>query len=75
MHTAARRDAAYHGGVSVGRGRGRTVRLLAVDEPGLISGQGNDRHHPDECGEGWPVPPPSEYRDVARDVFNSSRWE
>ena len=66
------------GWLSTSRGRivdaaGRPVRLLGVDEPGLISGRGNDRRHPDACGKGWRVPPPSEYRDVARDGFNSVR--
>jgi Cellulase (glycosyl hydrolase family 5) len=53
---------------------GATVRLLGVDEPGLISGAGNDRAtHPDACGEGWRLPAPTEYRDVARAGFNSVR--
>jgi hypothetical protein len=53
---------------------GRPVRLVGVDEPGLISGSGNDRRtHPDACGEGWLPPAPAEYRDVARAGFNSVR--
>lgn len=66
------------GWLTTSRGRvvgpaGRPVRLLGVDEPGLIGGQGNDRAHPDACGEGWLLPAPSEYRAVARDGFNSVR--
>jgi hypothetical protein len=53
---------------------GATVRLIGVDEPGLISGAGNDRAtHPDVCGDGWRLPAPTEYRDVARAGFNSVR--
>jgi len=52
---------------------GRPVRLLGVDEPGLIGGQGTDRRHPDACGEGWLLPARSEYRDVAGEGFNSVR--
>jgi hypothetical protein len=52
---------------------GRPVRLLGVDEPGLIGGQGGDRLHPDACGEGWLLPAPSEYRAIAREGFNSVR--
>jgi len=51
----------------------RPVRLLGVDEPGLIGGEGNDRAHPDACGEGWLAPAPTEYREVARQGFNSVR--
>lgn len=66
------------GWLTTSRGRivnadGRSVRLLGVDEPGLIGGQGTDRAHPDACGEGWLLPAPSEYRAVARDGFNSVR--
>ena len=50
------------------------MRLVGVDEPGLISGSGNDRKtHPDACGEGWLLPAPAEYRGVARAGFNSVR--
>ena len=52
---------------------GRPVRLLGVDEPGLIGGEGTDRAHPDACGKGWLLPAPTEYRDVARQGFNSVR--
>ena len=52
---------------------GRPVRLLGVDEPGLIGGEGNDRAHPDACGKGWLLPAPTEYGDVAREGFNSVR--
>ncbi len=53
---------------------GATMRLLGVAEPGLISGAGNDRAtHPDACDEGWRLPAPTEYRDVARAGFNSVR--
>jgi hypothetical protein len=52
---------------------GRPVRLLGVDEPGLIGGQGGDRAHPDACGEGWLLPAQSEYRAIAREGFNSVR--
>ena len=53
---------------------GRPARLIGVDEPGLISGSGNNRAtNPDACGEGWLLPAPAEYRDVAREGFNSVR--
>ena len=53
---------------------GATLRLLGVDEPGLISGAGNDRAtHPDACHEGWRLPASTEYRDVARAGANSVR--
>jgi hypothetical protein len=53
---------------------GRPVRLLGVDEPGLISGAGNDRAaHPDACKQGWRPPNPSEYAEVRRWGFNSVR--
>jgi len=51
----------------------RPVRLLGVDEPGLIGGAGTDRAHADACGEGWLAPAPTEYREVARQGFNSVR--
>ena len=35
------------------------MRLLGVDEPGLIGGERTHRAHPDACGKGWLLPAPT----------------
>ncbi|MGZ4430220.1 MAG: glycoside hydrolase family 5 protein [Gaiellales bacterium] len=65
LHTSAGRivDAAGH-----------PVRLLGLDEPSLIGGEGNNRvTAPDRCGDGWLAPAGSEFRDFQRFGFNSVR--
>jgi hypothetical protein len=53
---------------------GRPVRLLGLDEPSLIGGEGNNRlTAPDRCGDGWLAPAGSEFRDFQRFGFNSVR--
>ncbi len=50
------------------------MRLLGLDEPSLISGDGNNAvSDPDACGGGWTQVPESEYADFKRFGFNSVR--
>ena len=50
------------------------VRLLGLDEPGLVSGSGNNRlTDPDACGDGYLPVPDTEFDDFKRLGFNSVR--
>jgi hypothetical protein len=50
------------------------VRLLGLDEPGLVSGSGNNRlTDPDECGDGYLPVADKEFDDFKRMGFNSVR--
>ncbi len=53
---------------------GKQVRLLGLDEPSLIAGEGNNQQTaPDSCGAGWQSVPESEYSNFERFGFNSVR--
>ena len=50
------------------------VRMLGLDEPGLVSGSGNNRlTEPDSCGDGYLPVPDTEFDDFRRFGFNSVR--
>ena len=50
------------------------VRMLGLDEPGLVSGSGNNRlTDPDSCGDGYLPVPDAEFDDFKRFGFNSVR--
>jgi len=55
-------------------GSNGTVRLLGLDEPGLVSGSGNNKlTNPDSCGDGYLPVPDKEFDDFRRLGFNSVR--
>ena len=50
------------------------MRLLGLDEPGLVSGSGNNKlTNPDSCGDGYLPVPDTEFDDFRRLGFNSVR--
>ena len=50
------------------------VRMLGLDEPGLVSGSGNNRlTNPDPCGDGYLPVTDKEFDDFQRFGFNSVR--
>lgn len=52
---------------------GATVRLLGVDEPGMIAGTGAPSSEPDSCGNGWHAPAADDAKDMRAMGFNSVR--